>query len=48
MHDTLQQVFGYPQFRLGQHRTDRFFLAQTKLWITEDLLEGVVHRLSLH
>ena len=32
----------------GQHGADRLFLAQTKLWITKDLLEGVVHKLSLH
>ena len=32
----------------GQHGTDHRLLAQTKLWITKDLLEGVVHKLSLH
>ena len=27
MHDTLQQVFGYPQFRLGQEETVSAILA---------------------
>lgn len=27
MHDTLQQVFGYPQFRLGQEETVNAVLA---------------------
>ena len=28
----------------SQHGADRLFLAQAKVWVTKDLLEGVVHK----
>ena len=33
MHDTLQQVFGYPQFRLGQEETVSAVLALSLIHI---------------
>ncbi|MCY1419161.1 hypothetical protein D9M71_347440 [compost metagenome] len=32
----------------GQHGTDGRLLTGSKLWITENLFQGVVHKLSLH